>query len=337
MKRITHYLTFSLLVSLSVFSSACFSPSESSTAPLSAVVTQKIVFTDLPSASGIEKVENRYYVIGDDSPYLFTLDEKFKIIDKTQLLESKELTGGRIPKPVKPDLEAITALNIEGEPFLLVLGSGATEFRNHGYLVHLSQGKPGKVRHIDLTPLYQTLRDNQRVTGSGALNIEGVAANEEFLYVLQRFNPGGENVLLLYAMEEMVPFLMGLSPAPAARQVQPWALPDLENIKTGFSGVMPYENGQLLFTASAEETPNAVLDGEVYGSLVGWMSPTFGTNNIQKPQQIAVVTEQDGTTYKGKLESISLVEPLAEGGYQAVAVADSDDGRSELVVLKLTF
>jgi hypothetical protein len=337
MKRITPSLIYSLVVSLSVFSSACFSPSESSTSPFSAVVTKKVTFTDIPSASGIEKVENRYYVIGDDSPYLFTLNENFKIIAKTKLLEPKDVAAGRIPKSVKPDLEAITSLSIEGETHLLILGSGATEYRNQGYLVPLDRGRLGQVRPIDFTALYQALQDNQKVAGSATLNIEGVAANEEFLYVLHRFSPGGQNVLLLYAMEEIIPFLMGLSPAPAAKHIQPWTLPDIENIKTGFSGLMPYDNGQLLFTASAEETPNAILDGKVYGSLVGWMSPDFAASDTQKPQQIAVVTEADGSIYKGKLESISLGEPLPEGGYQAVAVADSDDGKSELVVLKLTF
>ncbi|GAA4313168.1 hypothetical protein GCM10023183_32610 [Nibribacter koreensis] len=296
-----------------------------------------MTFTDLPSASGIEKVENRYYVIGDDSPYLFTLNENFKIIARTKLLEPKEVTGGRIPKSVKPDLEAITSLSIEGENFLFILGSGATEYRNKGYLVPIDRGRLGKVLTVGLTPLYQGLQKNQQVTGTASLNIEGVAANEEFLYVLQRFSPGGQNVLVLYAMEEVIPFLMGLSPAPVPRHIQPWALPDLEKIKTGFSGVTAYDNGQLLFTASAEETPNAILDGQVYGSLIGWLSPNFSATSAQKPQQVAIVTEQDGSVYKGKLESISLVEPLKDGGYQAVAVADSDDGQSELIVLKLTF
>ncbi|WP_181308634.1 hypothetical protein [Rufibacter sp. XAAS-G3-1] len=319
---------------MSLFAASCQSDKESSTQP-TAVIRQKMVLEGIPSASGIERVGNQYYVIGDDSPYLFTLDEKFKVVAKTLLFEGSTVVDGRIPKPVKPDLEAITQLTIEGgQPYLFIVGSGATEPRNIGFLVPLTRKGLGKPVAINLTPLYDHLRANKSVTGQAALNIEGLAADEEYLYLLQRFAPGGQNVLITYTMESMVPFLQGKGPAPKPSGIQNWALPDLEQIKTGFSGMTTALGGRMLFTASAEETPNAVLDGEIYGSLVGLLQAhTDASSQPAKPQVVVPITEQDGSAYKSKIESIC-ISGQDRSDLTAVAVADNDNGHSELIVLK---
>ncbi|MBA9076645.1 DUF6929 family protein [Rufibacter quisquiliarum] len=315
---------------------ACQSPSESS-AP-SAVITRKMELKGIPSASGIERVGNQFYVIGDDSPYLFCLNAQYEIIQKTALLASSALQNGRIPKPVKPDLEAITSLALEGQPYLLVLGSGSTDKRNHAYLVPISSQGAGAPQAISLASLYKSLSTDTAVVGGASLNIEGVAADEEYLYLLHRFSPQGHNAVLIYTMASVSPFLQGRAAAPKPYKVQTWALPDLENIKTGFSGVASALGGKLLFTASAEETPNAVLDGEVYGSMVGWLN-VYHTSAPQpsRPSLVSPITEANGTSYKGKIESISVLKNTSERSLTAVAVADSDDGLSELIELEFNW
>ena len=44
----------------------------------------------IPSGSGIVKFGADYYVISDDSPYLFTLNKEFKVISKTAILEARK-------------------------------------------------------------------------------------------------------------------------------------------------------------------------------------------------------------------------------------------------------
>ncbi|ALI98453.1 hypothetical protein DC20_04985 [Rufibacter tibetensis] len=322
---------------MSLISASCQSDAESTTTP-TAVIRKKLVLEGIPSASGIERVGDQYYVIGDDSPYLFTLDKNFKVVNKVQLFEASSVVEGRIPKPVKPDLEAITLVTLEGgQPCLLIVGSGATQPRNTGFLVPVTRSGLGKPITIDLTPLYDQLRANKAVTGQAALNIEGLAADEEYLYLLQRYAPGGQNVLITYNMESITPYLLGQEKAPKPSEVKNWALPDISQIKTGFSGMTTALGGRMLFTASAEETPNAVLDGEIYGSLVGLLQAhPHDTEGPAKPQVAVPITEQDGTLYKSKIESIC-ISGQDRSDLTAVCVADNDNGFSELVVVKFSW
>ncbi len=318
-------------------STGCQSDADSSAKP-TAIIRKKVVLEGIPSASGIERVGDLYYVIGDDSPYLFTLDKNFKLVKQTPLFEAGSLVEGRIPKPVKPDLEAITQVTLEGgQPCLFIVGSGATQPRNTGFLLPITRDGLGQPITVNLTPLYNHLRADKSVTGTAALNIEGLAADEEYLYLLQRYAPGGQNVLITYTMESITPYLLGREAAPKPSGIQTWALPDLAQIKTGFSGMTSALGGRMLFTASAEETPNAVLDGEIYGSMVGLLQAhSDDAPQPAKPEVVVPITEQGGSPYKSKIESIC-ISGQDRSDLTAVAVADNDNGFSELVVLKFTW
>ena len=64
---------------------------------------------DYPSASAIEYFDEKLYVMGDDATNLLVLDTSLNIIDSIPLLS---YPGKRIPKDIKPDLEA-SALNAD--------------------------------------------------------------------------------------------------------------------------------------------------------------------------------------------------------------------------------
>ena len=53
---------------------------------------------NIPSASGIVKFGEEYFVIGDDSPFLFSLDRNFKLNPKIRLINSNQPSGERIAK-----------------------------------------------------------------------------------------------------------------------------------------------------------------------------------------------------------------------------------------------
>ncbi|MBC3538869.1 DUF6929 family protein [Rufibacter sediminis] len=336
MKFLVQPFSYCTLLLMVLFSAGCQSDSDSSATP-TAVITRKVVLDGIPSASGIERVGDFFYVIGDDSPYLFRLDSTFKVVQKVPLFTPGPLAEGRIPKPVKPDLEAITLVTLEGQPCLLIIGSGSTPARNTGYLVPVTRNGVGKPIMVPLQTLYSQLRADKNITGEAALNIEGLAADEEYLYLLQRFAPGGQNVLITYTLSSITPFLLGRGAAPKPSGLQQWALPDLAKIKTGFSGMTSALGGQMLFTASAEETPNAVLDGEVYGSLVGLLQAhPHSSPQPVTPEVVVPITQKDGSSYKSKIESICVLDKHRHS-LEAVAVADNDNGFSELVVLTFTW
>ncbi|WP_197088566.1 DUF6929 family protein [Rufibacter radiotolerans] len=334
MNRITQFCT---LLSMAALLTNCHSSSDANQEPPAAVITRKVSLPTIPSASGIEKVNDRYYIIGDDSPYLFCLNEAFEVTQKILLLDSDAVVNGRIPKPVKPDLEAMTQVNLEGDPYLLIMGSGSMSTRNTAYLIPITPKGAGKPKSVSLVELYGKLSADKNIIGQATLNIEGLGADEEYLYLLQRYAPGGQNVLITYTISSIESFLLGKAPGPKPTTVQAWALPDIARIKTGFSGVAPALGGKLLFTASAEETPNAVLDGEVYGSMVGWLlAHPHPSAKPATPEVVVPITEKGGGAYKSKIESICITNQHRHN-LTAVAVADNDDGFSELIVLEFNW
>jgi len=63
-----------------------------------------------PSGSGVSKHGEHYFAIGDDSPFLFTINKEFQIIDRKLLIENPP-SEKRILKAEKPDFEALELIN----------------------------------------------------------------------------------------------------------------------------------------------------------------------------------------------------------------------------------
>lgn len=107
---------------------------------------------------------------------------------RVQLFEGELPSDHKERKAEKPDLEALTALPaIPGYPFgaLLGVGSGSKPSRQRAVLLRLDEHGviDGDAVHVDLAPLYQSLRAR-----FDDLNIEGLfIAGSEFC-LLQRGN-----------------------------------------------------------------------------------------------------------------------------------------------------
>ena len=89
---------FFLVLSLSTLFTTCSKKS---------MRTEIKILPHYPSASGIEYFNNHFYIIGDDANNLLITDSSLNSIDAVSLYS---FTEKRIPKPIKADLEAITAL-----------------------------------------------------------------------------------------------------------------------------------------------------------------------------------------------------------------------------------
>ena len=102
-------------------------------------IIEKIVIKNLPSASGIEVIDKIIYIIGDDSHYLYCLNFNFQITNKIELFKSDDLSIGRIPKKIKPDLECMTKFKLDGKQHLLICGSGSNNKREKDYFRQLKK------------------------------------------------------------------------------------------------------------------------------------------------------------------------------------------------------
>ena len=98
-----------------------------------------------PSASSIEYYDGKLHLMGDDATKLLVLDTNLNIVDSIPIISYPE---NRIPKDIKPDLEA-SALNADN---LFLFGSGSLQpYRNFGWKFNL---KTKDNDSISLEPLF---------------------------------------------------------------------------------------------------------------------------------------------------------------------------------------
>lgn len=301
---------------------------------LKATVQHKQIYEQLPSASGIELVDNTYYIVGDDSPYLYQLDAEFNLTERHVLFDTADFSSGRIPKSLKPDLESMAHFTYGRDQMLLLLGSGSSDKRNRAFVVNLTEGMA--VKELDFSRLYLFMKRVLRIEAEGELNLEGFAMDETYTYIMQRALGSGTNVLFRFNSSNFKNFVMDNAGIPAAA-VYHFALPKLEGYMAGLSGAYAL-NDRLFFTASVENTPNAVEDGEVVGSLVGMidLNALPYASDAANPMQVPAVQlmNPDGSVYKGKAESL-VVKAGEDNRYNLIVVSDDDQGGSELLQIEL--
>jgi hypothetical protein len=294
-------------------------------------VIRKKILPHLPSASGIEQAGENFYVIGDNSAFLFVLDKHFETTDKIRLFDTPGNEGSFIPKLQKPDLEALTGLKHEGEDYLLLLGSGSkSPERDVAFLIKTSDNQ--EIQKISLTPVYDFLRSLPEVAEGYRLNIEAAAADENKIFLFNRGNISGNNVMLTYSQVTFMDFLVGKSqrlPLPTLRRFE---LPKIKGIRAGFSGAtLVPGTSKMLLTASVEDTPDEIADGLTLGSFAG-------IYNLQQPdcQVEWLPVMENGKVFDGKVESVAVVE-MNEKAWQTVMVTDADGGDSLLAEVLISF
>jgi hypothetical protein len=225
------------------------------------------------AASGVVQRGDFVYVIGDDELFLAVFELAGGAPGRLERVFGGELPADRdARKAAKPDLEALTVLPpFEDHPqgALLGLGSGSTAARDRGFVWGLAADGSlrGRAGEIELTPLYDLLRAEL-----GELNIEGAAVVGERLWLLQRGNSElGVNVVAELALAEVMDSLVHdrAFAASELRRVRAYDLGDLGGAKLTFSDASPLGGELLVFTASAESSPNTYEDGDILGSVVG--------------------------------------------------------------------
>ena len=276
----------------------------------------------LPSASGIEIIGSTAYVIADDAPFLYLLDaETLAATGQAQLFETTDFVAGRLPKLLKPDLEALTACTWPGRGHgLLLLGSGSAPQRRVGYWVPLPAQSNVLVQQLDLGPLYAAAE--AACPPGTLLNIEAAAATETALLLLHRGVGAGATALVLcWPLAVALSYVLGAGTAPAPL-VQTFSMPEIAGCPAGFSGAA-FADGLLWVTASVENTHDPVLDGEVLGSFVGVVDLTAGTAGFTR------LAWADGRAYRGKVEGLA----FRSGGDLLLVTDDDAGGSTGLVVL----
>jgi hypothetical protein len=272
----------------------------------------------LSAASGLVRMDSRLFVIADDELSLGVFQA-----EGDEPGEAIRLFSGELPldpaarKDEKADFEALLAL----PPFpgfeqgaLFALPSGSKKKKRHqAALLRLSGTKSisAGVTRIDLAEAYAPLhREFAR------LNIEGAVVHDGELRLFQRGNKKDRvNAIVrcrLAPVLESLALGRGLG-ALEVLGIAPVELPELESIPLSFTDAAVLRNGDMVFTAAAEDTDNPEDDNVFSGSAIGIVTAAGELRSLEEVSE------------RVKLEGIAAAAEGAEAELLLVSDADNAD------------
>ena len=289
------------------------------------------------AASGLSAFKEYLAVVQDDANWLALIDAR----DKVHAVPlprgpdgARVFSKGRDNKDDKFDLEAcITVPGANGHE-LVGFASGSHPGREWILRVHesISFGTPltqvvsdpnGRAElmaeFLDATRFYESLRQNHDFSGAG-LNVEGaVAVDDDRIMLFQRGNAPHRNGLepvdatAEVSWAELCAHLADpeRTPAPELGNVSHYDLGKLDGIRLTFSDAELLSNGNILYSASAEDPDSGRIAGSVLGVIRKDGAALW-----------AELTDQDGSDFGGKIEGLSrdLRDPM-----KVHFVIDDDD------------
>lgn len=265
----------------------------------------------LAAASGLVRVGEWLYVIADDEVSLGIFPAVGSAPGRRlPLFGATTPPGAALPKAVKPDLEVLTHLPAAAFPphgALLALGSCSSPARCGGVLMPLSgEGTPGVPRLVDLAPLCARLARELP-----ALNLEGAAVVGGVLRLLHRGNGrSGGNA----SIDLDLPGLLAHFAAPAVlpdsvvRSVLRHDLGALAGVHLTFTDASPLPGGRLVFSAVAEDTPDAYADGPCAGAAIGLLDADGRVISMEPLQPTLKVEGVHATAGAGRVSLLLVAD-----------------------------
>ncbi len=277
------------------------------------LITSKTL--NFPSASGIEFYRDTVYVFGDNATYLLLLSPDYRQVGSYTYWNSQEPV---IEKDEKPDIESAMIIERMNQSTLIGVGSMSAEKRWNVIELPIGYSK------LQQTQFFQP---GMSFSGIEEINIEGSTAFGDRVLFCNRANlKTRKNHLLFWNGRDSI-------------KVKQVGLPKTRGI-AGMSGLCYVsEKDLLLFTASEEATTNAIEDGAIGGSYLGWIT-NFSKESEKGEIEVSgflKLSAFDKAFAQQKIESVCM-EKHSGNHYILHLVADNDNGKSVLfkVDLKLS-
>ncbi len=283
---------------------------------------------NLSSASGISLDSDGYYIIGDDTPWLYKVDNNLEIIDSIKVSKIDSSINNRIPKKLKADFECADIITVDNHTEIIIISSGSIKgSRDTSYIVRL--GSSPSIISKNIRPMFEMIKEKANINSQNEINIEGIAISNDLVYLLHRGNVS-ENLIIRIGRNDFMNYLSGGIVVPDF-DIFKFILPIYQGVSSGFSGacVAPDSSG-LFFTASMEDTNDEVNDGAVLGSFIGFIPFSDFENSLFYSSLLM----KDGVPLEKKLEGISVVSDQ-NSHLQLITVCDNDDGTSDIIKMKL--
>jgi hypothetical protein len=299
------------------------------------------------AGSGLAWVGGRIAVVQDDANFVAFVDPATGEAEALALPVGegglRQFDDARGNKAHKLDLEALASVGDGPGRLLLALGSGSTARRESVVLLEDLSRDDAVPRVVRAARFYAALRAHGDFAGS-ELNVEGALQLGDRLRLVQRGNgarrDGVDPVdatcdVDLQALLEHLATPDALDP-PAPRDVVQYDLGAIRGTRLSFTdAALARGDGAaragrvILYTATAEASPDAVRDGDVAGSAIGLIVERDGAMTARW----AELRESDEPLAL-KVEGI-VPDPAVEGRAFVVVDVDAHDRPSELCEVAL--
>ncbi|MGY1814606.1 DUF6910 family protein [Blastococcus sp. SYSU D00820] len=230
-------------------------------------------------------------------------------------------------KHLKPDLEVASPAEVDGEPAVVLLGSGSGPRRMRGIVVRLADGRP-EVRAGELGPLYARVAALLGVPAD-QLNLEGAARSGDTVRWFQRGNlaAGVADASVDVPLADLVAAVLGRTPAAAVPVAAPrrYDLGRVEGVGLAVTDAVALPDGRVVLSAAAEDTPNAVDDGPV-------VATALALADGDRVLAVAPVPEVGGRVHK--IEGLAL-RGSSRDEVSLLAVVDDDDPQRPSATVEL--
>lgn len=276
---------------------------------------------EIPSASGVEFIDQNIWMVGDDSPYLFQFDLNLNLIQKFKISSLDSMINNRVLKTEKADFESLAS---DGENLFILSSGSFINRRDTLFIFSLEDFKLQSI--INMRPVFDSFRLKGSFKNSEQINIEGLAAIKSGIFILNRGNIINQNNIYYLSYNEIDQFYeKGTVENISFKKYQ---LPEINGFLSGFSGAcINDDETYLYFTSSVEATNDVYQDGEVLGSFIGRI-------HLESNKLEYWPLTRNNEFIKTKLESISIIEHQTEF-IRFVCTSDNDDGSSGVYHLKL--
>jgi hypothetical protein len=225
----------------------------------------------------------------------------------------RQFEKARGNKKLKPDLEAACRWDGPTGPVVVAFGSGSKSVRERVLLAPADRLDAAQL--VDAGPLYAALR--ACLPADAELNVEGAIQVGRRLRLLQRGNGRGNFDAWLDIDGSWVDALLaGKVEDPVVTAVVRWELGEIGGVRLTWTDGAAIGGERILFSATAEASPDAIEDGGVAGSAVGWADDAGG--------RWAPLTDPEGRVLADKLEGVAL-RRVDDAGAEVWGVVDADD------------
>jgi hypothetical protein len=260
------------------------------------------------AGSGLAWIGGALAVMQDDANFLALADPATGLCRAITLPagegDLRQFDDERGNKRFKLDLEACVAVpDGRGGETLVGFGSGSSARRERVLLAEGLGDADARIELREASGFYARLREAAEFAGS-ELNVEGAAWRGGRIVLLNRGNgaPGDDRGPVDALCEVDWPALRAhlgdaaAHPPPSPESIVTYDLGTIDGCPLGFTDAAAFGDA-LIYTATAEASPNALDDGPVTGSAVG----IIGGGEAR----IAVFEDADGARFDGKVEGVA--------------------------------